>query len=163
KRHVARGQGGKLSALPTVGAGNVSVTGTGPFTVTFQGALAGAAQNLIAVAVDQTLTTAGTAQPTNTRPPGPAGRQRPPVGGPAGGGAAGGRAPTRPRGARGAAAGPWRCRRASWGPTGRPARSTPRCPPAAASAGAPAATRAPPATPRSSKGPMTLTTSPSAP
>lgn len=30
-----------LTALSTIGAGNVAVTGTGPYTVTFQGALAG--------------------------------------------------------------------------------------------------------------------------
>jgi hypothetical protein len=53
-----------LAALSNVGSGNVTVTGTGPFTITFVGALA--AQPIQAIAVDNTLATGGTGSIAHT-------------------------------------------------------------------------------------------------
>lgn len=41
-----------LEALATIGSGNVAVTGSGPYTVTFQGALAGVPQPLLELAAN---------------------------------------------------------------------------------------------------------------
>lgn len=58
-----------LEAITTIGAGNLTVTGTGPFVVEFSGAsFAGKAQPLIEV--DAALATGGTVSITHSRPGG---------------------------------------------------------------------------------------------
>jgi hypothetical protein len=49
----------ELESLPEIGAGNVEVSGTGPFTITFKGALAGTERQLTADAVTELMARVG--------------------------------------------------------------------------------------------------------
>lgn len=63
---------GDLRALSSIGSGNVNVTGSGPFSVEFVGALAGAAQSLLTVANNSLVAADNAISVTTTTPSSPA-------------------------------------------------------------------------------------------